>query len=379
MISSILTKEKSSASAMIIENDIVEVPDVVDECVYATCPPLRVEQPVLCCEVNHPEKYHEAIVKKVKRLASNECVFYVTHPGMNSSCDRWVSKKDLMPDESRESLMAPPASSKKRKSDEEISEMTFSSPVSRRRRKLTARNSSSSVRSYTQSLGESCELPMTLRSVLDEERSFVTKPGLEHRNGECGVTPRPARRVHTLPASVTVKQVLDHLQNKSNGKNEGDEMRRSLVIQFCHELENLFDEVLTTSLLYPEELPQYNSMFLCNAAEIQRPCEVYGCVFLLRLFIRLPNLLQEARAAENLHGSLLSDLILLLQKNRQVCFRHSYREPSYDELFDWERAVVDSDNSSMIACIPSDDAIFCGDDDDDDACSDMAVTPTKKF
>ena len=41
-------------------------------------------------------------------------------------------------------------------------------------------------------------------------------------------------------------------------------------------------------------------------------------------------------------GPLLADLIVLLQKNRQACFKAVYREPKLEELMEWEKVLAES-------------------------------------
>jgi hypothetical protein len=39
-------------------------------------------------------------------------------------------------------------------------------------------------------------------------------------------------------------------------------------------------------------------------------------------------------------GPMIADLIVLLQKNKQACFgKDIYREPHFEELLPWERAL----------------------------------------
>eukprot|EP00980_Cylindrotheca_fusiformis_P031190 scaffold25947_cov127-Cylindrotheca_fusiformis.AAC.2 len=74
------------------------------------------------------------------------------------------------------------------------------------------------------------------------------------------------------------------------------------------------------------------------------PSQIYGCEFLLRLMTRLPTLmLTEPKSKMDVNGPLLQDLIVLLQKNRQACFKGKYREPKYSELRDWEKVLADKD------------------------------------
>jgi hypothetical protein len=89
-----------------------------------------------------------------------------------------------------------------------------------------------------------------------------------------------------------------------------------------------------------------------TASKKKRPCEIYGCEFLLRLMVRLPALLQaEPQSEMDVMGPLIADLIVLLQKNRQACFKSTYREPKYNELLEFEKALADKDKKSSSSAI----------------------------
>lgn len=220
--------------------------------------------------------------------------------------------------------------------DENMSTSSGPSPARRRRRKLASRQSMT----RKLSLLDADTLPISLQQILNEEMVFVTNSGFD--DSQCGA-PQPLRRLHSLPASVTVQQVLDHFE-KSNYSSANDES--SVRREFCRVLETLFHEMLVHDLLYPEEVPQYQSLIATQCFQHRRPSEVYGCSFLLRLLVRLPQYTLPHSSMSALVSTsekdrpLMMDLLALLQKNRHVCFqRDAYRTPTYDDLLDWERAL----------------------------------------
>ena len=191
-------------------------------------------------------------------------------------------------------------------------------------------------------------MPFTLKTVLVEEYEQITRQGFDSPFGYgCEIPSKPARNVHNLPATVTIKQVLQHYQRKRGGSDE-DEQRQLQVRRFCLGLAKVFDESLRACLLYPEEHPQYEAIMRQERFQKMTPAEIYGCEFLLRMMVRLPILLQaESKSETSLTmGPLLADLIALMQKNRQACFKGSYRKPNNDELLDWEAAVADVPSSA---------------------------------
>jgi hypothetical protein len=173
---------------------------------------------------------------------------------------------------------------------------------------------------------------------------------------------RPLRNVHHLPASTTIRQILQHFvksqsssnvpptSNKqqsahrpeggaSNAEQEVEEQQRQVqqqhrrrVKEFVKDLMALMEEALPVCLLYAQERPQWESL---KAKEmITSVCDVYGGEYLLRLVVRLPILMPTVKKEV---GQLIAELIVMLQKNRNACFKGNYREPQSDELLESER------------------------------------------
>lgn len=351
----------------------VEEEDEAASSIYSSPPPYLPDQRVLCCDNNNSTHYYEAVVRKVKFGSDNQWSFFVHYQGWNSRWDRWASDGELVPDtpENRKTHLKPkePAvssPSKKRKTD--------SSSSTGRKRKST-----DSAPKVVKMYEEYCELPFTLKTILVDENAYITRKGFDSPHFyDLEPHHRPARSVHVLPANVTVKQVLQHYLKKRGGSKQEDEMKREIVRRFCHGLGILFDEALPVCLLYPEEHPQYEFFRRSDATKDKRPCEIYGCEFLLRLFARLPYLLQaESESDMEVNGPLLGDLIVLLQKNRQSCFKPLYREPKYEELLDWEKTLAD--NHAAIKKKASTSANASADNDDNALSTEkMAISPVKK-
>ena len=323
--------------------------------------PFVIDQRVLCRDENNDKHFYESVIRKVKYLPlGNKWSFYIHYNGWNARWDRWVSSGGIIPDtpenrkahlKTKESSTATTTTttirttpSKKRKSTDSTNS---------RKRKSTDSNQSKQQQQQQQPqqqnalyYQEYCELPFTLQTIMVDEFQHISKKGFVG-NGrfydDCA-SPRPARSVHVLPATVTVKQVLQHYQKKRGGSNE---IKTKQVQKFCQGLALLFDGALPVCLLFPEERPQYESMLQQQIFQNKPPSEIYGCEFLLRLVVRLPTLLQaEPKSEMDVMGPLLADLIVLLQKNRQSCFKSTFREPNYNELFEWERQLRDKDRAA---------------------------------
>jgi hypothetical protein len=199
---------------------------------------------------------------------------------------------------------------------------------------------------------EYCELPFTLSSILVDEFEYITRNNGIHS----------MRSLHVLPCPVTVKQVLEHYQkkrsnssgrgggggsnnNNNNNNNDVDDekLKQEQIKRFCDSLALLFDDALPVCLLYREERPQYESLQNDENLRLKRPCEIYGSTFLLRLLRRLPTLLcTESKKEMDEVGPLFADLVVLLQKNRQACFKDSYRKPNKNEFLSWEKENFDA-------------------------------------
>lgn len=331
-MSSSTPEENTSSARMTVENDHED-----DSSAYVSLCPYLPDQRVLCKDENNDKHFYEAIVRKVKCVSDNEWSFYVHYQGWNSRWDRWVRKDDVINDtpENRK-LYLKPKEQKKRKLNE-----TSSSSGGRSKRKSS---DNASKASYYQ---DYCELPFTLQTILVDEIGYITRKGFDSpHHYDCEISSRPARSVHALPANVTVKQVLQHYERKRGGSNE-EKIKQQQVRKFCEGLALLFDDVLPICLLYAEERPQYESLKKDDALKNKLPSEIYGCEFLLRLLVRLPTLLQaEPKSEMDIMGPQLADLIVLLQKNRQACFKGTYREPKFAELLDWERTLAADDNAA---------------------------------
>ena len=318
-----------------------------DSSSFVSPPPYLPEQRVLCRDVtsnNTNEQYYEAVVRKVRCVNDNEWKFYIHYQGWNSRWDCWVSASDLVHDtEENRKVFIKEVPSRKRKKDADSSTASGSGGggSGRKRKTSSSSDSTGSTLAYYQ---QYCELPFTLKTILVEECEKITRKGYDSPHGyDCELSAIPPRSVHQLPAPVTIKQVLQHYQKKRGGSSE-DEEKQQQVRRFCDGLGKLFEDALPFCLLYPQERPQYESILRDETLKDKSLCEIYGCEMLLRLMVRLPVLLQaEPKRETSLSmGPLLADLIVLLQKNKQACFKSVYREPKYEEYLDWEKQVYNS-------------------------------------
>jgi MRG/HSF-type DNA-binding len=103
----------------------------------------------------------------------------------------------------------------------------------------------------------------------------------------------------------------------------------------------LFDEALESRLLYREEIPQLWA--IGNVAEYRmKPySELYGCEHLLRLFIRLPEMLSE-NLPDNESRSIMAkvnDFIRFLHKNHVALLNQTHRKLNELEKHEQRKAI----------------------------------------
>lgn len=102
------------------------------------------------------------------------------------------------------------------------------------------------------------------------------------------------------------------------------------VVQF-------FDEALPVHLLYEGERMHHKAIMRSDdpLLEDKLPSEIYGCEYLLRMFIQFPTLLSESGLPESDSKTVLSkmnDLLRFLQKHQSEFFSQTYRKPEGKEL-----------------------------------------------
>lgn len=333
------------ASPMHIEKSESDVSN--DSSAFGAPPHFNLQQKVLCRDVNNKDHYYVSKITKLKCLGDNKYEFFVHYNGWNSRWDRWAPTSDLVEntEENRKKYLKPkePQQKKRKKLNESSSSSASRASPGRKRKPFTAAFATKQIAAYQ----DYCYLPMTLHTVMVDEHDIITRRGFDSLYFyDCEPSPRPARSVHVFPAVVTVTQVLQHYQRKRGGPN-ADEKKREQIGKFCEGLGLVFDDALPVCLLYEEERPQYESMMKDGSFKDKPPSQIYGCEFLLRLMVRLPTLLMaEPKSKMDVMGPLIADLIVLLQKNRQACFKGKFREPKYCELRDWEKVLADNDKSA---------------------------------
>uniref|UniRef100_A0ACD5WRU2 Uncharacterized protein n=1 Tax=Avena sativa TaxID=4498 RepID=A0ACD5WRU2_AVESA len=148
------------------------------------------------------------------------------------------------------------------------------------------------------------QFPLTLKKQLVDDWEFVTQLG----------------KLVKLPRSPTVddilKKYLEHRIKKDNKISDSyAEITRGLR---CY-----FDKALPAMLLYKKEQKQYKEEIKGDVS----PSAVYGAEHLLRLFVKLPELLASVNMEEDALNKLqqkMLDILKFLQKNQVAFFLSAY-------------------------------------------------------
>ena len=323
-------------------------------------PPFSVDERVFC-RGQAEDTIYQAVIKKVRRNhPTNEeenqdhnWSFWVHYLGWNARWDHWMTSNLILKNTTENQALF---EQQERRQEEK-----------RRREQMEAEDKKRRTKSRRRQCRQSTtDLPFTLQTVLVEECERITRTGWDSMHGydfertlqttsgppSCSYK-KPARVVHNLPAAVPIRKLLSHfarkkikslegakempLSDEAQGKSpeesktttEQQELTADQVQAFCHQLGQLFQEALPVCLLYPQERPQYD-LLVDNKKNV---LDVYGCEYLLRLYVRLPEV-------QDVFPTLWNELLVLMQKNRQALFKgSSYREAEPEEWLEWERQV----------------------------------------
>uniref|UniRef100_A0A0A0KGE5 Chromo domain-containing protein n=1 Tax=Cucumis sativus TaxID=3659 RepID=A0A0A0KGE5_CUCSA len=267
----------------------------------------------------HGPRIYEAKVQKVE-LRKKEFRYFLHYLGWNKNWDEWVSVDRLMKctDENRlkqralekgyvekssksgRSAQAKPKNlNDARVEKEDHKNNVVAAPKGKKRKNDSGTKDNQSVEKVIK-----IQIPSTLRKQLVDDWEFVTQQD----------------KLVKLPRSPTVDDILTkYLEYRS--KRDGtitDSLGEVLKGIRCY-----FDKALPVLLLYNKERDQYHKLVVDDVS----PSTVYGAEHLLRLFVKLPELLAyvniEDETQIRLHQKLL-DFLKFLQKNQSTFFVSAY-------------------------------------------------------
>ncbi|CAH1451112.1 unnamed protein product [Lactuca virosa] len=256
--------------------------DVVskDGAVESLSTPFRPGEKVLAY---HNLRIYEA---KVLQVDSKEKRFYIHYLGWKQKWDEWVGIDRLMII-NNENLQ-------KQKALE--NELKPKNP-----------NMTKGMKRKTMSKLIDIHIPSSLKKHLVNYSEYITHMG----------------KLVKLPCSPNVDDILTlYLEHRSNKDGRESDTAGEVVSGIrCY-----FDKALPAMLLYKTESQQYQQ---ATANQIS-PSKIYGAEHLLRLFVKLPEILFHANIEEETLRELqhnLQDFLKFLQKKQSLFFLSSYETP----------------------------------------------------
>eukprot|EP00252_Welwitschia_mirabilis_P009385 TRINITY_DN2195_c0_g1_i1.p1 TRINITY_DN2195_c0_g1~~TRINITY_DN2195_c0_g1_i1.p1 ORF type:complete len:396 (+),score=91.11 TRINITY_DN2195_c0_g1_i1:169-1188(+) len=271
----------------------------------------------------HGPLIYEAKVQKAE-VRKKEWKYYVHYLGWNKNWDEWVSSDRLLK-HTPENLQKQQELSQNKGGDKSLkgrmgqSKPKSSSDVKGEKDDIKnfvprgkKRKGDSGTEEKDVEISEKVvqiQLPNTLKKQLLDDWEFVTRLG----------------KLVKLPRNPSVDDILKrYLEHKA--KKEG--LAGDSIVEILNGLRSYFDKALPSMLLYKQERQQYSEAVseTVNVA----PSSVYGAEHLLRLFVKLPELLvyvnMEEEALTQLQQKLL-DFLKFLQKNQSNFFLSNYDGP----------------------------------------------------
>ncbi|KAL7617204.1 hypothetical protein Lser_V15G00872 [Lactuca serriola] len=263
--------------------------DVVskDGAVESLSTPFRQGEKVLAY---HNLRIYEA---KVLEVDSKEKRYYIHYLGWKQKWDEWVGIDRLM-NINNENLQ------KQKALENELKPKNPNMTKGMKRKTM-----SKGTVSYEKLID--IHIPSSLKKHLVNYSEYITHMG----------------KLVKLPCSPNVDDILKlYLEHRSNKDGRESDTAGEVVSGLrCY-----FDKALPAMLLYKTESQQYQQ---ATANQIS-PSKIYGAEHLLRLFVKLPEILFHANIEEETLRELqhnLQDFLKFLQKKQSLFFLSSYETP----------------------------------------------------
>lgn len=263
--------------------------DVVskDGAVESLSTPFRQGEKVLAY---HNLRIYEA---KVLEVDSKEKRYYIHYLGWKQKWDEWVGIDRLM-NINNENLQ------KQKALENELKPKNPNMTKGMKRKTM-----SKGTVSYEKLID--IHIPSSLKKHLVNYSEYITHMG----------------KLVKLPCSPNVDDILKlYLEHRSNKDGRESDTAGEVVSGLrCY-----FDKALLAMLLYKTESQQYQQ---ATANQIS-PSKIYGAEHLLRLFVKLPEILFHANIEEETLRELqhnLQDFLKFLQKKQSLFFLSSYETP----------------------------------------------------
>lgn len=262
----------------------------------------------------HSGQYYEA--KVIRALyEENKWGFFVHYTGWNKTWDEWVGTDRLLKHteenvQKQKALKERLEMEMKTKAVQAPQMKLKNSGVSRgRKRKNDNLNKEKDLVPLEKLVN--LQIPPTLKKQLVDDCEFIT-----HQS-----------KLVKLPRAPNVQDIC---KKYCEYRSKKDVMMPESTAEIMKGLRCYFDKALPAMLLYKSERQQYTYEIRDDVS----PSMVYGAEHLLRLFVKLPELLVHANIEEEtlaeLHQKLV-DFLRFLQKNQTAFFLSRYHVPEDSE------------------------------------------------
>lgn len=289
-------------SDMDIDDDNSDCPPDTDSC------PFSEGEKVLAF---HSSRIYEAKVRKIEfRLKAWS--FFVHYLGWSKKWDEWVCMDRLM--KFTEENVQKQQARNKEQLFEKNTKLPRPSPVKPRVARTKKRNNDSVGKEQGLIPLDklvNIQLPPPLKKQLVDDCEFITHLG----------------KLVKLPRTPTVDDII---MNYGDYRMKKDGSITSSEMEVLMGILRYFDKVLPVMLLYKNERQQYKEAISNDV----RPSTIYGAEHLLRLFVKLPELLYQASIEEETLMELTQKLVRLLkflQKHQSAYFLSTYHVPEDTE------------------------------------------------
>eukprot|EP00903_Cladosiphon_okamuranus_P007568 g7342.t1 len=261
---------------------------------------------------------YEAKVIKLKP-SGDQFTYFLHYMGWNSRWDKWVVETELMaagPEalemqkQLKEKKKKQKVSAAKRKEEQKVKEQNKKEDQKIKRARVDVKRDTEDDTGVAE---VKVAMPFTLKKQLVTDWENVTQE---------------PRRLVKLPREKTAADVMnDYMESKANRSSTPQQMARAR--ELMDGVRIYFDKALPLILLYRQERTQYDITVQNPKLQDKTPSEIYGAEHLLRVFVRLPQLLAQSAltAAEVTQvQKLLRDFLLFMQKNHASFFVQEYEE-----------------------------------------------------
>ncbi|XP_021642724.1 protein MRG1 isoform X2 [Hevea brasiliensis] len=272
----------------------------------------------------HGPRIYEAKVQKAE-LRKKEWKYFVHYLGWNKNWDEWIgtdrllkhTEENVLKQQALEKKQGVDKSSKPGRSAQTKPKISTDAKVDKEEQKNNVakgkkRKSDSGIEdNFSAEKLVKIQIPSTLKKQLVDDWEYVTQQD----------------KLVKLPRSPNVDDILTkYLEYRS--KKDG--MMTDSIGEILKGIRCYFDKALPVMLLYKKERQQYHD----SVENDTSPSTIYGAEHLLRLFVKLPELLAYVNIEEETLTRMqqkLLDFLKFLQKNQSTFFLSAYDESRASE------------------------------------------------